>query len=138
MSSRLLLIFLIFLPGLAAQHRVDPRNAYERIICTVPMVGSGTAADPRRPQYAPWPPTGAGRSRTGILAFHHQVSDDGHTALVEFVARDRSAFKAILAETNPMVKVFVKGKDKREDIEAVFQKHKKNFSLERFSQVGVQ
>ena len=75
----------------SAQHRVDPRNTYERAICVVTIVGKGTIQDPKRPQYAPWPPTGA-KSPNGIIAFSHQVSDDGRLALVEFVARDRSAF----------------------------------------------
>src|ERR1700687_2257559 len=36
-------------------------------------------------------------SRNGIIGFSYVVSDDGLLALVEFVARDRSAFQPILA-----------------------------------------
>src|ERR1041385_5541037 len=78
-------------------HRVDPRNTYSRVLCVVPMVGKGTTTDPRRPQYAPWP-TVPGDSRTAIIAYSHQVSDDGKFALVEFIARDRKAFNAIFAD----------------------------------------
>lgn len=116
-----------------AQRRVDPRNRYERLLCVVPMVGAGTMADPRRPQYAPLPPArGAAPSRTGIIAFTFQPSDDGQNALVEFVARDRAAFQAILADTRPNVKIFEKGKARRSDIEAEFRKHKKNLDLDKF------
>ena len=60
------------------------------------------------------------------------MSDDGKLALVEFVALDRKAFKDVLADLNPNVKVFLKGKDKREDIETEFKKHKKDFRLDQF------
>ena len=53
---RLRLHFLVFLLGfqfsvstLLAQQAVDPRNRYERLICIVPMIGSGTYEYPRRP-----------------------------------------------------------------------------------------
>ncbi len=58
------------------------------------------------------------------------VSDDGLLALVEFVAHDRSAFQQILEA--PTVKSFLKGKDKREDVEAEFKKHKKDFDFKLF------
>ena len=46
MTIRLLLA-LIFVCALApAQRRVDSRNLYERVLAVVPMVGSGTPADP--------------------------------------------------------------------------------------------
>jgi hypothetical protein len=32
-----------------AQQPVSPRNSYERILVILPIVGSGTAADPMRP-----------------------------------------------------------------------------------------
>src|SRR5690349_24951539 len=50
--------FLVLAGVVCAQHRVDPRNTYNRIICVVPLTGSGTPADPRRPKYTPWPPFG--------------------------------------------------------------------------------
>jgi hypothetical protein len=79
------------------QHRkVDPRNTYQRIVAVVPMVGSGTAADPKRPMYAPAAASSPTASRSGIMAYSFQVSDDGRYALTEFVARERSAFAAIL------------------------------------------
>jgi hypothetical protein len=98
-------ILCLFAP-LIAQLRVDPRNLYERLLCVVHMVGSGTADDPRRPAYAPLPPTpGAQLSRDGIIAYTFQLSDDGNFALVEFVAVDRKAFRDLLADTDPQIKV---------------------------------
>ena len=53
-------------------------------------------------------------------------------ALVEFVARERSAFAAILADKRGTIRVFEKGKAKREDIEQEFKKFRKDFDLDRF------
>jgi hypothetical protein len=117
---------------------------YTRVLCIVPLVGSGTPDDPIRPAYAPLPsssaaitpPTGATPTLgQGIVAFSHQVSDDGKFALVEFVAYSRDAFRDLLADKNPDIKVFFKGIDKRADIEAEFKKHKKGFSLSSFEVV---
>ena len=66
-------VFLI--PTAFGQHKVDPRNTHERLLCIVPLVGTGT----------------------GILAYHFEESDDHKSALVEFVAADRAAFNTILA-----------------------------------------
>jgi hypothetical protein len=125
--------FLLLGSLLAAQHnRVDPRNTYHRILCVVPMVGKGTPADPMRPQYAPWPPS-TSASRTAIISFSHQVSDDGRFALVEFVARDRQAFEEIFNDKT--IKVFEKGKDNKDDIDKELKKFKKDFSLDKLGAV---
>lgn len=117
---------------LLAQQRVNLRNTYERLICVVPMVGAGTPADPRRPLYAPLPPSrGVAPSRDGIIGFAYQVSDDGRFAIVEFVAHDRAGLKQILTDKSPDVKVFEKGKARREDIELELRKHKKDLDLDR-------
>jgi hypothetical protein len=96
------------------------------------MVGKGTPADPRRPQYAPWPPSRSA-SRTSIIGYSHQISDDGKVALVEFVAHDRSAFQAIFNDKS--VTVFEKGRDKKADIEKGLKKYKKDFDLSKFGMV---
>ncbi|MGI8745365.1 MAG: hypothetical protein ACR2NN_22880 [Bryobacteraceae bacterium] len=96
-------------------------------------------ADPRRPLYAPLtsvisavPLAGAIHppARTGILGYSYQISDDGKSALVEFVAAQGSAFKDILADR--AVKTFVKGIAKQVDIEAEFKQQKKDFDFNRF------
>jgi len=143
-----LLLALVFVCALApAQHRVDSRNLYERVLAVVPMVGSGTLSDPVRPAYAPLPaasaitnpiPTGATSNgviplRQGIIAFSYVTSDDGKLALVEFVAADRGAFKDLLADTT--VKAFLKGRDSIDDAVAEFLKHKANFTLDQLGAI---
>jgi hypothetical protein len=119
--------------GLVAQRRVDPKYTYNRVICVVPITGAGTAADPKRPQYAPLPRTSPNQPLPGIIAYMQQISDDGKYALVEYVARDQSALLPILNDKS--IKVFVKGKDKKTDIEAELKKYKKDFSLDTFGVV---
>jgi len=129
----LMFSFALIAPS-PGQQRVDSRNLYERITAILPIGGSGTFADPVRPLYTPLPAAlkaaATSRSRTAILGFTYVLSDDGKHALVEFVARDRAAFQQILAD--PTVKSFVKGKDKRQDIEAEFKKYKKDFDFTHF------
>ena len=113
-----------------AQHRVDPRNTYHRIICVVPLVGTGTAEDPRRPLHAP---TLISASPDGIIAFTQVPTDDGKFAIVEFVARSRKAFQAILADT--AITTFEKGAQSATAVEAALRKLKKDFDLVKFEVV---
>ncbi len=103
---------------------------YERVLAIVPLVGTGTAADPQRPMYAPVGSAIGPTSRTGILGYTYVLSDDGKFALVEYVARDRSAFGAILADTT--IQKFIKGVDQRSTIETAFKALKKNFDFDHF------
>jgi hypothetical protein len=48
------------------QQRVDPTMTYHRVLAIVPLVGSGTSADPVRPMFAPTPQ--ATPAHTGIIA----------------------------------------------------------------------
>lgn len=129
-----LLLVAASIPAVFAQHKVQMRNMYERLICVVPMVGTGTPEDPRRPLYAPLPT--AEPSPDGIVAFTYVESDDGLRALVELVARDRAAFKGILEENRSDVKIFEKGKHKKDDIEKEFKKLRRDFDLDQLG-VGV-
>ena len=118
--------------SLFAQQRRDTRETHYRILAVVPLVGTGTKTDPIRPAYVPAPPQGNAKlDPNGILAFTFQLTDDGKHALVEFVARNPAAFNQIKADTRADVKVFDKGKTKREDIEKEFKKYKKDFDLDR-------
>ena len=130
MTQNLLVIALVATGYLCAQRRVDPRNTYHRIVCVVPFVGAGTPADPKRPMYSPWPAT---HDPNGIIAFYYQASDDGRSAVVEFVARNRSAFQAIFSDKT--IKVFEKGVSPRSDIEAALQQVRKDFNLDKFGMV---
>jgi hypothetical protein len=139
---------------------VSPRNSYERILVILPIVGSGTAADPMRPSLIPAPgsatpnilniaisaPTSAqvtkkdvtaapvGTPPTAppnlILGYTWVPSDDGKFALTEIVMRDRSAFPSITAL--PGVTAFVKGVDKLTDVQTAFQQYKKDFDITKF------
>jgi len=92
MGKRLIIVFLGLACVVHAQRRVDPKNSYVRVIGVVSMAGKGTADDPRRPQYASWPPS---QDANGIIGFFFQPSDDGQYAVVEFVGRTRAAFQAL-------------------------------------------
>jgi len=119
--------------------RLVPENTFTRVYCVVPFVGSGTAADPKRPMFAPPPATPtAPLDRAGIIAFQYQTSDDGNSALVEFVAVSQSGLAPILTSTNPNVIAFLRGNYTRQQIETVFQKYKKNFSFSNFMPVRAQ
>lgn len=96
-----------------------------------PLIGTGQIGDPVRPDYVPAPlAPGVKPNPNGIIGYTVQICDDHKHALVEFVALDRSAFKPLMADTRPDVKVFEKGKAKRADIEAEFKKWKTDFDLD--------
>ncbi|MGE5648370.1 MAG: hypothetical protein ACM336_21535 [Acidobacteriota bacterium] len=126
-------LLALFASSALSQNKVALRNMYDRLLCIVPMTGAGTPEDPRRPLYAPVPTPGAPPSRDGIIAFSFQESENGQYALVEFVARDRAAFKEILEDSR--VKSFERGRHKKDDIEKEFRKLRKDFDLSAF-QVG--
>lgn len=146
MPQRLITGLLMLAVVACAQRRVDPRNTYHRIIAVVPLQGTGATDNPRRPQYAPpvtvaktaptattanaTPPTAL---PTDIIAFTQVPTDDNKFAIVEFVARDRTAFAAILAD--PTIKSFEKGLVGKGVIEAELRKVKKGFSLDQFGAV---
>ncbi len=114
-----------------ADHRVEMRNTHERIIAVVPMIGAGTLQDPRRPQFAPPPRSGrVAPSPNGITAYSYQLTDDGKRAIVEFVALNRTAFRAIMADNSGNVKFFEKGKVSRSQLLTELQKHKKDVNLD--------
>ena len=104
---KLLFFFALTVNVARAQHHVDLSASHERILLVVPMIGSGTWADPKRPMFAPVA-SQIGRDKSGILAFYHELSDDGKSAIVVLVAHDRSTFNAIFAsaKTNPSIQVF--------------------------------
>ena len=130
MTQRLLTGLLMLSGVVCAQHSVDPRNTYHRVICVVPMIGSGTVADPHRPKYAPVP---GSASQDGIVGFTEVPTDDGKSAIVEFVARKRSALLPILADTT--ITAYEKGSQSASAIETALQKLKKGFSLVQFEVV---
>ena len=133
MRRKLVIALLACAFVVCAQRRVDPKNTYSRIIAIVPLAGGG-ASGPQRPEYAPWPLTSATTtSSPGIIAFYWLPTDDGKSAVAEFVAQDLTAFKTILADKT--IQVFVRGKDSKATIETAVQKVKKGFTLDSFGTV---
>lgn len=104
--------------------RANPDQAYERIWAVVPLVGAGTATDPKRPMFSDLP---------GILAYKMEISDNGRLALVEFVAKDRRVFKQLQDSRLPDVLSFDRGPGRAQQILTEFRRHKRNFRLEGFS-----
>jgi len=128
MLPRSLLTLLLLMSSALAQRAVDPRYTYNRMICVVPLVGAGTPADPKRPQHAP-----LASDPNGIVAFYFEPTDDGKSAVVEFVARDRGAFAVLLADR--ALTAFEKGRAARAQIETAIRRVRKDFDLDKFGLV---
>lgn len=126
-------------PAPLSARRLSPENVYTRVYAVVPFIGSGTLADPKRPMFAPAPPTAtAPLDRTGIIAYQFQESDDGNFALAEFVAVARTGLAPVLTSAVPNMIFFERGKYTRQQIESEFQKYKKTFSFNSFKPVRAQ
>jgi hypothetical protein len=121
-----------------AQRRIDPRNTDNHVICVAPLIGAGTADDPRRPQYAPWSraATAAPKSPlpTDIIGFTQVPTDDGKFAIVKFRGARPRTFQAIFADAT--VTSFEKGVVGKTAIETALQKLKKDFDLNKLLAVG--
>lgn len=121
-----------------AQHRVDPSRMYARIYAIVPMIGSGTWEDPKRPMFAPLPGQMTPGSRTGIIGFNSIASDDGNFALVEIVAANRLELAKITAPvtaalaTVPGLQMFDQSTTPNATVQSAFQVLKKNFDISKF------
>ena len=122
-------------PGRASiptsQRPVSPTQTYHRVLAIVPLAGSGTHDDPIRPMFAP-APSAVPPSRSGIIAYQHQITDDGKMAIVEFVAPTRAAFAELFASQDPRVKYFEVGQHPQADIEAAFKQVKASFDFNNF------
>jgi len=125
---------VVFTCALPAQ-QVAAENRYERIYVQVPMVGKGSADDPRRPLFAP---TRKEMAASGLLSFRYVLSDDKKTAFMELVAVDRKSFAEMFdaAGKRADVKVFEKGKATKAEIEAAVRQVKPAFDMEKFSRDG--
>jgi hypothetical protein len=131
---RVIALALISVYALFAQDRAPKDFVYHRVWAVVPMIGSGKPDDPRRPMFVPSPAeakqTLESKQRPNVLSYSMQISDDGMKALVEFVGVNPAALRFIVESKDPNVKAFERGKAKKEDIEAEFQKYKRNFKLD--------
>lgn len=135
-SSALVVCLLAFGSiSFAQQRQLGLGQTYERVYAAVPMTGQGTWGDPRRPMFAPVASQMKSGDRSGVIAFHYVLSDDGKTALVEFVFQDRAALRPVVSSLSvqPSVKTFDRAKDSGAAIEAAFKAFKKDFDLSAFS-----
>ncbi len=117
-------------PRLDSVHRVDPGQMYHRVYAIVPMIGTGTKDDPKRPMFIP-PPTQVPTSavHTGVIGFQMWLSDDGTMALVEFVGATPLDLQPIVTSTGQNVTAFARGKTTQADVETAFQQYKKGFKF---------
>ena len=100
---RMLVALSVFTGTLFAQRSVPPEFMYHRVYAVVPLVGSGTPADPQRPMLVPAAPQpGQLQPQTSgppeLLGWQMQMSDDGKFALVEFVFQSPIAYQSFLAK----------------------------------------
>ncbi len=131
------LLEVCLLAGLApASSHPGAGAIYERVICVVPMVGAGTLDDPKRPLFAPTagttessvPPSKGFLHPADIIAFKSVMSDDGQTAIVVFVARDRAALRPLL-QSEQVLKKFHPSEGKPDKLLQELRKFKKDFEL---------
>lgn len=127
------LLAALFLSAANAQQRVDGANLHRRLLCVVPIVGAGTYEDPKRPMFAP--AVLDPKSKTGIIAYAWQPTDDGSRAIVQFVARDRSAFQQMLTAGRADVQAFERGKASKGELERELKRVKGNFDLSQIEVV---
>lgn len=94
-------MLLCMLSSVAVAQSREHGSRGEHLIAVVPMVGTGTPSDPRRPMFVPNPEDVSAAMASGqapnFLSIHFVMADDGKNAIVEFVAKDRAALKQILA-----------------------------------------
>jgi hypothetical protein len=122
-----LLATLLVPPNALAQRAVDSRNQNFRVMVVVPLVGKGTFADPVRPAFSP--ATTKQLSDSGILSYQWEASDDGKYAIVEYAARSRAPLLALLRDSR-LVVGFEKGRVKKDDVEKVLRKYKRDFAVD--------
>jgi hypothetical protein len=128
-SLGLLFISTHFTEIARAQHSVEASARYYHLICLVHLTGSGLKGDPILPEYVP---AAANVSRSGILAWKMQLTDDKTMAIIHIVAASRSAFQGVLSDKRPEVLVFEPGVQTKAAIDLALQKFSKNFSLSTF------
>lgn len=132
----LFVISLALAPPAFSQRRVDATQMYQRVYIVVPMVGSGTWSDPKRPALMPASLTPGNRS--GIIAFNQVASDDGQFALVEVVCATNKDLANVLSTVNAQAsqitgfQVFQKATSTPAQVQTAFQALKKNFDITKF------
>jgi hypothetical protein len=134
---RAVAFLLLPLTVLSAQNRVSPEMMYHRVWAVVPLIGSGKPDDPKRPMFVPSPAEQTAKfkdgDRSGIIGYSMQLSDDGKSALVEFIGASPAELKFIVNSQVSGVKAFERGATSKAEIEAEFQKYKAGFTVDSLS-----
>src|SRR5947209_8124131 len=130
LRTAILAVFSLSISAAAPATNRGPMH--DRILCVVPMTGTGTWDDPKRPMFAPKPSEIDPANRAGILGWQWLPTDDGTMAIVEFVGGSPAALAHIKGGKLPGVQVFERGKHRRDDVERELKKLKKDFSLDEF------
>ena len=66
----------------------------------------------------------------GIIGYTWVASDDGRSAIVELVAKNRAAFAAILADRGRVVRIYEKGKSDPATIERELRQFKRDYRFD--------
>ena len=143
MFTRLLAFLLMAAGTLCAQGPgiMPVFSSYQRVFAIVPMIGKGTYADPIRPMFVPAGGfeqnrvTAADRGRkvrSGILSYAYQLTDDGKSAIVEFVSIDKAGLRGIIESKVAGVTVFERDKAQKSEVESAFRGKKKDFDFSKF------
>ncbi len=111
---------------LFAQPKTGVRPTGERVILVVPVTGTGTYSDPRRPALTPTAAEIGDKSKG--LHFSWVASDDGRLAIVDLSARSMSVLARFRTDSRAS-SVFERGKHKREDVERELQKLRKDYKV---------
>lgn len=107
------------------QSRVSPEHRGERAMLVVPITGSGSWDDPRRPAFDSLTTTPG-----GLLEWSWIPSDDGAYAIVTVAAKHRAALTPLLNDRRVVAKV-EHGKGNRQQAEAAIRAYKKNYRFDR-------
>ena len=144
---RTIALALMCVCTLAAQDRVASEFLYHRVWAVVPIVGKGTADDPKRPMFVDSPTDVKARvdaaqrafQATGkkadlaappIISYTMQLTDDGKSAIVEFVGLNSQSLAFITTSKVAGVIAFERGKTTQGEIEAAFKKVKQDFTID--------
>lgn len=134
--GRTLLCALALFFCLNAAQQPGGNLKFQRVIATVPLIGSGTTDDPYRPMFcasvAELTAAAASGHPLPRLACSSEVGDDGKTAIVEFSAMDGHALRAIRQSKVPGVTIYELDAITPAALETALKAVKASFSLDRF------
>lgn len=100
----------------------------ERMIVVVPMVGAGTAEDPRRPMGMP---AGDAKQESPV-GYRYVVSDSGRLAIVAITAPSRKHLDSVLTGYGALAEAFNPLNHERATVEKALKLIRRDFDLDSF------